>query len=50
MNILNKRFKLFCLCISLILITSCGQLPRFEWNEVEYNKIDEMLRNLERKD
>ena len=43
MNILNQRFKLFCVCISFILITACGQLPKFEWNEVKYNKIDEMI-------
>ena len=43
MNILNQRFKLFCVCIRFILITACGQLPKFEWNEVKYNKIDEMI-------
>lgn len=47
MNILNRRFKLCCICISFILITACGQFSKFEWNEVKYNKIEDMIKKNE---
>lgn len=39
MNIVKRVFKLICICIFCIPIVACGRISRFEWNEVEYNKI-----------
>ena len=41
MNIVKRVFKLICICIFCIPIVACGRISRFEWNEVEYNKIAE---------
>lgn len=43
MNIVKRVFKLICICIFCIPIVACGRISRFEWNEVEYNKIAEMI-------
>lgn len=43
MNIVKRAFKLICICIFCIPIVACGRISRFEWNEVEYNKIAEMI-------
>ena len=43
MNIMKRVFKLIFICIFCIPIVACGQISKFEWNEVEYNKIAEMI-------
>ena len=43
MNIVKRAFKLICIFIFCIPIVACGRISRFEWNEVEYNKIAEMI-------
>ena len=47
MNIVKRVFKLICICIFCIPIVACGRISRFEWNEVEYNKIAEMIDQLQ---
>lgn len=47
MNIVKRLFNLIYISIFCIPIVACGQTYRFGWNEVEYDKITEMINQKE---